>query len=161
MRGQLIRYGYTPEGTLGRMRLGEFACHTLECPWLDEGGRAGKPFDSCIPDGLYRLGPYTRANGTPALVLINETLGVFEHLVDRLFDTDRYGALIHAGNWLKDTQGCILVGDRRLIDVQRRQMVTNSKASLEFLLEAYAALPGGNHELLIRRTRGAVHRPRA
>lgn len=66
-------------------------CCTLELPWVDNKRNA-----SCIPAGKYNA---TKHNGSKYknVWAINPV-------------PDRSGILIHAGNTIKDTEGCILVG---------------------------------------------------
>lgn len=75
-------------------------CYTLEPPWLSN--LVGK---SCVPAGNY------------ALKLVNSPrYGMQWHLentdlnVSVCGNTVRSHVLIHAGNWVKDTRGCILLG---------------------------------------------------
>ena len=82
--GNLIVYdGYKPV----------FSCVTLELPYLDNQRRV-----SAIPDGKYYVVPRT-----------SPRFGQHFHVTDV---QGRDLILFHAGNWLKDTQGCILVGGR-------------------------------------------------
>lgn len=43
------------------------------------------------------------------------------------------GILFHSGNWNKDSDGCVLVGDK-LVDSDQGSMVTNSRASFAHLM---------------------------
>lgn len=68
-------------------------CVTLEDPWNDN-----KKNVSCIPAGIYKC---VRHNGT-------KYKGVW-----RLENVpDRSAILIHQGNTINDTEGCILVGQK-------------------------------------------------
>lgn len=66
-------------------------CHTLECPWLDNARNI-----SCIPDGVYDVIRYKSQR--------------FGDNFRFVYVPNRTGILIHPGNSLKDTQGCILPG---------------------------------------------------
>ena len=67
-----------------------FVCYSLELPWKDNARNI-----SCIRAGRYNAEKFIRG-GHPAL---------------RLFDVPgRDGILMHIGNGVKDTQGCILPG---------------------------------------------------
>lgn len=66
-------------------------CHTLELPWLDN-----KQNLSCIPTGVYDVTLSQSKNFGPCYR--------FSSVLNRS------GILIHAGNTIKDTRGCILVG---------------------------------------------------
>lgn len=66
-------------------------CHTLELPWLSNQQNI-----SCIPSGVYDvcLSSSTKFGDCYRLPSV----------------TGRSGILIHRGNTIKDTRGCILVG---------------------------------------------------
>ena len=66
-------------------------CYTLELPWRDNARN-----DSCIPPGVYRL---TKASSPrfAECFYVHDVPG-------------RSGILIHPGNVLADTKGCILPG---------------------------------------------------
>jgi hypothetical protein len=80
------------KGTFGKLYIvDERICYTLELPWKDN-----QPNISCIPAGEY-------------LVTRHES----PHFGDvfKVHDVpDRTDILIHIGNYLDDTEGCILVG---------------------------------------------------
>lgn len=89
----LTRY-YQDECTLGTLRIvgkKHNPIYTLENPWLEN-----RPFISCIPQGTYKVLPYS----SPRFPDVWELQNVI----------DRSKILIHAGNVEKDTSGCILVG---------------------------------------------------
>lgn len=71
---------------------------TLELPWKDN-----EPRVSCIPDGHYKL-QRTINRSTAGGLKIPQTFEVVDV-------PDRAGILFHIGNTVKDTNGCILVGD--------------------------------------------------
>jgi hypothetical protein len=66
-------------------------CYTLEEPWRDNRKQV-----SCIPPGTYKCFPHDGAH--------------FKDVWQVLDVPGRSAILIHAGNTLADTQGCILVG---------------------------------------------------
>ena len=79
-------------GTYGVLVVDEHPiCVTLELPWLDN-----LPFKSCIPEGSYVVDRFFSPKFNSVFLL---------HGVP-----DRSGILIHSGNTLRDTEGCILVG---------------------------------------------------
>lgn len=95
MTYRLVRTSYSPQGTFGMLhnKDGIPICVTLEEPWKDNQRKA-----SCIPTGVYHCVTH---NG-------EKFKGVW-----RLENVkDRDAILIHAGNTLDDTEGCILVGSR-------------------------------------------------
>lgn len=75
---------------IGRLYLnGNYVADTLEPPVIKVGG--------CIPEGTYRVKMYPSGKFKKMLPIID---GV----------PYRSGILIHAGNTVEDTKGCILVG---------------------------------------------------
>ena len=113
----LERFAYSPESTEGRLLSfdGERykqICWTLERPWL-----GNLPNVSCIPDDVYRVEPYTRANGDRSLVVLGNSCCAGPDDLDQ--DHTRWGILFHTGNAVHDSQGCILPGlDRKPSRVQ-------------------------------------------
>ncbi len=99
----------------------EYFCFTIE-----DAARTTKiPGVTCIPDGLYRLGTRwsPRFSGTYGheMIWVRDVPG-FEFI------------LIHTGNTVHDTEGCLIVGNR--IGVLRgKDAVLNSKATYFRLYE--------------------------
>ncbi|MCX2780412.1 DUF5675 family protein [Microbulbifer thermotolerans] len=87
----LTRYAYGPDATLGRLVVGDETFWTVERPWL-----GNKPFESCIPEGVYRCLPYSSAK-FPDVWELQDVPG-------------RSKILIHVGNYASDVVGCIAVG---------------------------------------------------
>lgn len=88
------RFSRTDQGTFGAFLFNDIPiCLTLERPWKDN--RVG---ESCITTGIYDCVPHSgeRFKG------VWELTGV----------VGRTNILIHKGNTIKDTTGCILVGTR-------------------------------------------------
>lgn len=104
-----------PRGVQGDLRCGEFSCFTLERPWLNNQRRV-----SCIPPGTYkgRLLPSPRFK-----MDLPELIGV----------PGRDQILIHAGNSVEDTEGCILIGLNR---DESEPRVMSSRKALAGLFEA-------------------------
>jgi hypothetical protein len=76
----------------GRLLMGDSSVFTLELPWLDNQTNL-----SCIPEGVYKT----------VLAWSNR----YQKIMPRLLNVpDRDGILVHAGNTIHDTHGCILVG---------------------------------------------------
>lgn len=95
-----------------------FHCKTLELPWLKN-----QPFISRIPSGVYTV--FKR---------YSETYGNHWHVRDV---QGRSLILIHAGNFHRDTEGCICVGrDHRDIDNDGYKDLTSSKATLRAMNNA-------------------------
>jgi hypothetical protein len=70
---------------------GTSLCVTIELPWKDNARNI-----SCIPEGTYKCE-----------VIYSETKGRVIHIKDV---PNRDGILMHVGNTLAETKGCILVG---------------------------------------------------
>lgn len=91
MELQLIRYCYGPDHVAGLLKFSEQSVWTLECPW-----RENQVFTSCCPDGSFPLVAFDSADHPNCWVLTPVP--------------GRTGILIHVGNKVEDTQGCILIG---------------------------------------------------
>lgn len=108
---------YQPDCTLGRLKLSNgFQCFTLELPWLDN-----LRSKSCIPAGTYKA--FKR--NSPKNGFVFELRNV----------TGRSNIQCHAGNYTRQIEGCILVGDSiKFLDTDSIPDVTNSNATLRKLL---------------------------
>ena len=112
MELQLVRYCYGPDHTAGLLKFGdnlELSVWTLECPWQNNF-----IFVSCIPDGSYPLVAFD-SEQHPNCWVVTPVPG-------------RTGILIHPGNKVEDTQGCILPGL-----TQEPGRVWNSREALRML----------------------------
>lgn len=88
----LQRYDETPKGTFGFLEyLDNTLCNTLEEMWRNNQHKI-----SCIPDGKYLCTKHDSEKHPQSW----EVNGV----------PNRQSILIHTGNTLADTEGCILVG---------------------------------------------------
>lgn len=104
-----IERSYLNHVTVGRILLnGVIVCDTLELPW-----RMNQANISCIPEGTYHTVRHSSTKFTGSYKLLNVL--------------DRTGILIHAGNTLSDTTGCILVGTASLNSyvINRSRIVLN------------------------------------
>ncbi len=102
--------------TIGRLCIGEFQCFTLELPWVNNITSI-----SCIPEGtyeyFYRESP---KNG---------------HVIELKDVPKRTFIQIHSGNYTRQIEGCILVGDSvRFLDADSIPDVTNSSNTLGQLM---------------------------
>lgn len=138
----LKRFSYLDDCTRGALHVGTHVFQTIERPWVkNPDGKGGTPFESCIPDGSYRLRAYTRPSGKKAFILSNTDNGVFEQQEDMEGATGRYLILIHPGNTVADVVGCIAPG---LTGADRS--VSNSRNAM---LKLHELLDGYEHELRI------------
>lgn len=102
--------------TVGVMNYGEFRCFTLELPWLSNA-----KYKSSIPVGTYRCTKWESPTFGNCLKIWNVH--------------GRTDVLVHYGNYVSNTKGCILVGDSiRDINGDGIPDVTNSKKTVEKLL---------------------------
>jgi hypothetical protein len=105
----LFRYRFTEQYTLGVLA-GFF---TLELPWRDN-----KSNISCIPYGVYPIS------------FIKQSANKKFYDCYRVFDVlSRAGVLIHNGNLVEHTHGCILIGEN-IVMLKGMPFLTNSKNSL-------------------------------
>ena len=94
----------------------EYVCDTLEPKWRDYANGANKiRGKSAIPEGRY-----------PVVITYSPT---FKMWLPLLVNVPRFsGIRIHAGNTVKDTKGCILVGLNL-----KKGMVLNSRKYVEII----------------------------
>ena len=102
--------------TVGRLSYGGFHCLTLELPWKDNLKDV-----SCIPEGVYTARKYDSPKHG-GVVLLDDV-------------PNRTYIEIHAGNYTRQIQGCILVGDSlSYLDSDSILDVSNSKTTLKLLM---------------------------
>lgn len=93
MIAKLVRFAYTPNGTLGRFSFDSKTLYSVERPWLQN-----QPNISCIPEGFYKC----RRVDSPKFGDTFEVTGV----------PNRTHILFHVANHMDDLQGCIGLGAR-------------------------------------------------
>ena len=130
MELQLVRYCYGPDHVAGLLKFSDQSLWALECPW-----RENQVFSSCIPDGTYPLVAFESPEH-PLCWVVTPVPG-------------RTGVLIHVGNTVADTQGCILIGQ-----FQEPGKVLNSRDALRQL--NYTLNRNEQHVLHIGAGMGAV-----
>ncbi len=113
-----IKRWYHKDCTIGRLTLsgGTFQCFTLELPWKENERGI-----SCIPAGTYeafkRMSP---KNGS---------------VIELLNVKDRSNIQVHRGNYTRQIEGCILVGDSvKFLDADSIPDVTTSGQTMDKLL---------------------------
>jgi hypothetical protein len=119
--GHIGRYLNTHHGCCGDLRvvfddLTIFSCKTLEQPWYNNA-----PFESCIPEGLYKIkrGMHNRLN----------------YKCYEIPDVNGRSLIkIHRGNTIGDILGCILVGQAINTNVDGRFFITDSGETLANLI---------------------------
>lgn len=118
------------EGFLTMPGQGGGVLATIERPWIDrdDGVPGGKPYESCVPAGKYKLIPHTRPDGAEVVALVNEDLGVYyleEHMPD---EGGRFLILCHVANWPFNVVGCIGPGLYHNDSSQGRMVSSSGKA---------------------------------
>lgn len=100
----LTRTSRQAECTTGVLYLGkERMAHTLEPRWRDLGKEQKVAGQTAIPEGTYEI--------------CLEVSARFKRLMPYLMNVPGFtGILIHCGNTVADTEGCILVGKRSVND---------------------------------------------
>ena len=119
----LKRFSYGEFETEGQLIIGNKIFATIEQPWTPNfnGAPGGKPFESCVPDGMYRLMPFVRPKSSAKVyLLLNEDLGVYRFPQDHVHGSGRDLCLIHVANWARQVQGCIAPGMSRLPMVDKK-----------------------------------------
>jgi hypothetical protein len=114
-----IGHLYIKEDVLDEYSTGEkltYLCDTLEPKWRDYKHGANKvKGKSAIPEGRY-----------PVVITYSPK---FKMWLPLLVNVPMFeGIRIHAGNSVKDTQGCILVGENKLVAI-----VLNSRKYVELV----------------------------
>jgi hypothetical protein len=158
MNIELVRFAYTKYATLGLLRAGDLTLFTLEEPWNPDpdgpGGQKREPGkrESCVPDGTYVLEPHNTPKYRDVWALVNPALGVYHWSVPPGLKYGRCAVLIHNGNKLEETEGCILVG-RFHTREDNQDKVLESRLGLDHLR---AILRNETHQLTIRPTTGTL-----
>jgi hypothetical protein len=118
---KLTRTHYKPDCTLGHIQVGESIVYTLERPWI-----GNKRTISCIPRGTYALKPHNWED--------IDTLQ-FSKVWQLMNVPNRDAILIHAGNTVDDSKGCILVGMERG-KLHGKDAVLSSRKAIKILRES-------------------------
>ena len=118
MNVEIARFAYLSDVTLGRLTVGPLHLVTLEEPWrpdLDGPGgqrREGALMESCVPDGVFTLYPHNGTKFKQVWCLENRRLGVYRSEADIPAGQPwgRSSIVMHPGEDVRHTLGCILVG---------------------------------------------------
>lgn len=112
---ELLRVGQSGRGTFGVIRYGQVPfVLTLERPWEDN-----KENVSCIPAGRYRC----RKIRSPKFGDTYEICDV----------PGRTHVLLHWGNFIEDTEGCVLVGEEFSGTFDRPFIAASKRGFLELM----------------------------
>jgi hypothetical protein len=112
MQAYIYRYQRTNTHILGVLVIGEEVIYTLERPWKDNARNV-----SCIPPGEYRTSFLERSAS-----------GKYRNVFHVEGVPGRSGILIHNGNIVDHTKGCILVGDRTGILLNQPAVLSSRSA---------------------------------
>ena len=116
---QIIRDDVAPDAPqTGHLTLGAFQCDTLERPNSDSEF-------VCIPKGTY-----------PIVMAMSPHFGVVLPHVQNV--PGRSNILLHWGNTISDSEGCILCGTK-----VNPEFIENSRVAVEALIEAINVLGAG------------------
>lgn len=134
---ELRRFCYAPEGTFGRLLIGNQLMYSVERPWRDN-----RPFESCIPVGEYvlTLGRYHRG-GYDAYELLDVP--------------GRSLIKVHKGNIPEDLAGCIAPG-AALGALHGKWAVLSSGAAFDRLMEAAQAQGADRIRIVNETPKGVV-----
>jgi hypothetical protein len=122
----------TPEATTGTISIdGQQKYFSLELPETFEGNQ-NVPDKCCIPAGTYSVVAYSSPRRGYTVPLLENVPG-------------RSEIEMHIGNYPKDTDGCILIGDKRINDA----MIGESEIAFDLFMDEFiAALNAGEHVTL-------------
>lgn len=115
---------YLPECTLGVLTVeGGYQCRTIEPPWNDNQRKI-----SCIPEGTYIM----RKRVSP--IVQRTTQGAHTEGWEVTNVAGRTFIMVHVGNWVRNTDGCILPGKGIGFTRDDGLMVTNSRTAFDELM---------------------------
>lgn len=117
MKLQLQRLYFRPDYTIGKLYLNDkYLCDTLEDTYRDLSKEQKVAGATAIPIGVYKV----------VLSYSNR----FKEVLPELLNVPYFEAIrIHAGNFAKDTWGCILVGENKI-----KGGLINSRKALDNLI---------------------------
>lgn len=143
---QLKRFQYSKTETMGVLLL-PTPLFTIERPWVSvKNHKGGKPFASCVPDGLYELLPFNSEKHPNTWALHQPVMDVYAEQ-DQVPETGgRYACLFHVANYVKNVEGCIGPGLSRVI-MDNQNAVSSSGAAMSILREFIAARSEKQHFL--------------
>lgn len=142
----LERLPTTPKYTEGFLSWRGGIVATMERPWIAANTPGGKPYESCVPAGVYKLRPHIRGDGKEVVALVNPALGVYYLEDDMPGEGGRFLILIHIANWVEDVVGCIGPGLWKQ-DSTKGRMVSSSKSAMKKIMEY---IDGDEAEIEIR-----------
>jgi len=113
-------------------------CSTLEQPWvpIDEG-LGGKPYESCVPTGEYKLVKYHSKKYGDCFLMVSYANEVHAFEDDMLHQKQRFGCIFaHRGSYVNNFQGCIGLGvDYKLLGEEMG--ITKTRFTCEKLMHLF------------------------
>lgn len=150
----IYRHSYADTETMGKLALPARELQTIERPWIHDALAGSKPFESCVPDGIYDLVPHSSAKFGETWALVNPALKVYHYEEDiPLGQHGRTTCLLHAANWVHQLLGCIAPGLARTI-MKDQLSVTGSKDAMDLIRKTLGVGSRG-HRLIIQPAMGA------
>lgn len=117
----LKRTSKRQDGILGELQSDDivsFKCATLEHAYTDEQGG----WEPKIPEGFYKC-----VRGMHQLVKSAHPFETFE-----ITDVPEHTKILfHVGNFNNDSEGCVLLGEKMIIEGKTPLMIANSKVTFE------------------------------
>lgn len=144
MKDLLIERIWAPgePATMGYFTFGQHTQATIERPWIPvDEHHGGKPFESCVPAGVYQLRKHVRSSGRVVVALENHLLSVYYSKIEMPTEGGRYKVLIHSGNWVKNVVGCVAPGLARSLTTDHQV-----NASRPAMTQLMAFLDNGDAE---------------
>lgn len=137
MELRLKRLWLNDKCSIGKLYVGnDFECYTLEDVVREIEGRPVKDWkikgETAIPRGTYNISLYKSPRFKKTLPMLESVAG-FDHI------------LIHQGNWAKNTEGCILVGAKKVSE----EMIGDSKDAFDKLMPKIEAALSNNESVKI------------
>ena len=129
----LKRFQYSETETMGVLILPDLTLYTIERPWVSvKAHKGGKPFHSCVPDGLYELLPFSSDKYPETWVLQSKIMSVYAYRGDVPKTGGRYTCVFHVGNYARDIEGCVAPGLSRVI-MSGQNAVASSRDAMGLL----------------------------
>lgn len=127
MSGRIyLKRAYLPDGsgTFGRLSIEGATFCTLELPW-----RGNEQMVSCIPEGVYEMAM------RESEVVRRSSKGRYNEGWEIVDVVGREFIMFHVGNWTKDTEGCVLIGERFSWHNVNGPAVVNSQTTFRIFME--------------------------
>lgn len=124
-----LERAYLPDNsaTLGKLTINSEIFYTLEPPW-----RGNEVKVSCIPEGVYPL----QLRESP--IVRRTSAGHYAEGWEIADVPGRTFIMFHVGNWARDTEGCVLVGEDFSWHQEHGPMVTRSRSAFHRFMQTMA-----------------------